>query len=110
MSTANSIKIGKRRVALTQIISWQQMKYSDKPHHEKLQVVAILKSFQPQTSREIAEKSKIERTSVTRCLRQLEDENAIKVAKVDACKTTGKLVRYYSLMGHEVSVIRTLFD
>ena len=110
MSLSDSIQIGKRRVAITSILSWHQYQYTDGPTHEKLAVIALLKTFPEMTSRMISEKSGIERTSTTRCLRQLEDEKAIKVIKVKPCPHTGKLVRWYGLASRIIEDSNLLFE
>ena len=109
MSVTDSIKVNGRRVALTSVISWRQMQSTERPKSEKLVIVGILKSFPEMTSRHITELSGIERTSVIRAIRYLQDEGVIRVSRVGACPTTGKQVRFYALAIVEPKP-QTLFD
>ncbi len=110
MESSEFIQIGNRRIALTSCLSWQQLKYSDTPVCEKLTVIALLKTYPELTSRKISELSNIERTSVTRALRQLEDEKIIVASSVKECPTTKKAVRWYSLANRSIDNTKTLFD
>lgn len=105
------VLISGRRIALTSVLSWTQLQFSGKTVHEKLQVIGLLKTFPEMTSRQIAEKTSIERTSVTRCLRQLEDDSIVKVSQIKSCPTTGKMVRWYALMSNvDSAATLKLFD
>ncbi len=87
----------KHRTTYTQKVSFAQFKASGKGETEKEKVLALLRQQPPLTSRQIAGILGVERTNITRTLRDLIDEGKARVAMLDKCPTTGKKVQHYSL-------------
>lgn len=86
----------KHRTAYTSRISFKELNESGQRVKEWQKVLELLSSCTPLTSRQIAYMLEVERTNITRTLRDLLDEGQIKVAYLDKCKTTGKKVQYYT--------------
>ena len=94
MRTRNQIIRG---VAYTSIESFKQLLASGQNIREMDIVYSLLKETgQPMNSREISIKTGIERTNITRTLYDLEDSNFVKVAKIDKCPITNRLVNFYT--------------
>lgn len=88
----------KVNVADTSIESWHIIQADGQPQREKEAVYAILQEIQPATSRMISTALGIERTNITRSLKDLENDHKIKVAFTAPCKITGRRVYHYTLI------------
>lgn len=92
----------KNRFTLTQLLSWEAVKQSGTRTIQKDYVYALL-SFRnaPLTRRQLKRLSGLEITALCRCLRDLQDENLIEVAKIDKCHVTKRMVQYYQCLSKE---------
>ncbi len=89
----------KHNTAVTSIMSWHECLESGLPIKEKNLVLKYLnEQTEPRTSRQIAYDLRKERTNITRSLFDLVNSDLIEVAKIDKCITTGKRVKYYSVV------------
>lgn len=87
-------------VAITSILSYRQLKLKGIDINEAEYVLNFLRSEKTSyNSREIAIKTGIERTSVTRILFNLIEANKIHVEKFAKCHITGKTVKFYAVYG-----------
>jgi len=89
-----------RNIAFTSRISYKICLETGQIARETKLVYKTIKELQPCTSRMLANHLKIERSNITRCLYDLENdskENLIIVAFRDKCKITNRLVNYYTL-------------
>ncbi len=103
-----SVRIKGREVPLTQIYSWRLIQLTDRVIHEKEKLLAALKEFGPMSSRQLSRITGIERSSINRTVKNLENEGVIKVHYIDKCATTGKPVRHYWFVIEE-PIQKTLF-
>ena len=94
-------KKGKRKVAETSIEAWKIINERGQPQREKARVYAILEKLQPVTSRKLSEALKIERTNITRTLKDLETAGLIKIACKAKCLSSGMTVYHYSKIDWE---------
>lgn len=86
----------KHRTTQTQRESFAAINESGKRVTEAIKVFDLLTKNPPLTSRQIATKMQIERTNVTRTIRDLQDNGKAKVAYCAPCQTTGKKVEHYT--------------
>ena len=89
-------KKGKHKAAETSIEAWKIINERGQPQREKARVYAILDQLQPVTSRKLSETLKIERTNITRTLKDLVTAGIIKIACKAKCPFSGMTVYHYS--------------
>ena len=94
-------KKGKHKAAETSIEAWKIINERGQPQREKAKVYAILDRLQPVTSRKLSEELNIERTNITRTLKDLETAGFIKIACKAKCPTSGMNVYHYSKIDWE---------
>ena len=88
----------KHKAPYTQVASWAEvLKQGLLSQQESKVITYLLQTSGGRSSRQIAHFTKIERTSITRTLRNLLDKAAIYVIKIDVCPDTGKKVQFYDL-------------
>ena len=83
-----------RNIAKTSILSFQELLLSDQLTKEKKTILELIRTNSPTTSRQLAKLSGMERTSVCRCLHDLQKETVpmIIVAGVEPCPISGRYV------------------
>ena len=101
MQVIKKINIRGRQVPLTQLLSWDALQLSNKPHSDKVKVIAALNKFGSLTSRKLSTITRLERTNVTRLLKDLEDEKIVTVQKVERCPITDRMVGWYGIISDE---------
>lgn len=85
-------------IAITSILSYRQLKLTGLDLKESEYILNFLRRGKiPHNSREIAIKTGIERTNVTRTLYDLIESNKIKVEKLAKCSITKRTVKYYTI-------------
>lgn len=88
----------KHKAPYTQVSSWLEVLRQGLLNQQESKVITyLLQTSGGRTSRQIATYTKIERTSITRTLRNLLDKAAIYVIKIDVCPDTGKKVQFYDV-------------
>jgi hypothetical protein len=87
-------------ISLTSIESFVQLNKTNQRILEKTKVYEAIKSNGPVTSRKLSYLTGIERTNVCRSLYDMlrEIQPAIKEAFTAKCETTGRKVKYYSVV------------
>ncbi len=90
-------------------MSWEALQIDPKRHTDRVKALAAIRKFGPVTSRKLSTIIGLERTNVTRQLRDLEDDGLIYVSKVAKCPTTGYTVQHYSIIGDEPDPQQELF-
>jgi hypothetical protein len=84
-------------VSSTSKESYRQLKLFGQDRKEREVVLQLLgTSPRPLNSREISIKTGIERTSITRCLHDLEKSDSVIVACIGKCRITDRNVKYYT--------------
>lgn len=106
---SQKISIRGKMIPLTQLVSWDLLKYDPKKADEKILVIAAVKKFGPQTSRSLTRLTGLERTNITRLLRDLEGEKILHVCKVDRCPHTKRPVQFYDVLEEKPAQQQTLF-
>lgn len=92
----------KNRFTLTQVLSWEIVKQGGTRIFQKDYVYALLSIKEtPLTRRQIRQLSGLEIAALCRCLRDLQDENLIEVAKIDKCPVTKRMVQYYQCISRK---------
>ena len=94
-------KKGKRKVAETSIEAWKIIHERGQTQRKKARVYAILDQLQPVTSRKLSETLKIERTNITRTLKDLVIAGILKIACKAKCPFSGMTVYHYSKIDWE---------
>jgi predicted ArsR family transcriptional regulator len=94
------VKIPNRRqfhnASLSQLLSWLIFKISPQRRTQEKRVLIYL-SDKAANSRQLSTDLKIDRTSMTRTLRDLEDYGLVKVESIRKCPTTHRLTQFYTL-------------
>ena len=89
-------KKSKRKVADTSIEAWIIINERKQPQREGVRVYQMLSKIQPATSRRLGEILNLERGNITRCLKDLENAELIKVAYKAKCPVTNMKVKHYA--------------
>lgn len=83
----------------TQIESYKRCLESNTINLQENRVLEYLsRQTDPQNSRQISIATHIERTSITRTLYNLLNEEKIYIAKIDKCPITGRKVQFYRVV------------
>lgn len=105
------IRVRGKEVPVTQLMSWQHYQLSDKQHSDVIKALAAIKEFQPITSRKLSNITGLERSNITRVLKDLENDGIIHVSKIAKCPTTNRHVGWYAIDDRpEVIEEPSLFD
>lgn len=91
----------RHRTTVTSRISFKQLNESGQRETEKKRVFDLLLQSEPLTSRQVARMLKVERTNITRTIRDLMDTALIGVKSIAKCETTGKKVQYYTAIDNK---------
>lgn len=87
----------KHNAADTSRESFSAYTASGKRQTEAATALATIATWQPITSRRLAELMQVERCHITRCLFDLVQAGKVRVSHTAKCSTTGKRVQYYCL-------------
>lgn len=104
------VRVRGKEYPLTQLISYDLLKYSDKPVDDRVKVLAAIRKFGAQSSRSLVKLTGLERSNITRLLHDLEDENIVHVSKIDRCPITNRKVQHYDILEDRPQQAATLFD
>ena len=95
-----TVKLQNRRrshnATLSQLLSWLIYKISPKRRTQEKRVLIYL-TDKAANSRQLSTDLKIDRTSMTRTLRDLEDYGLVKVESMGKCPITNCLTQFYTL-------------
>jgi predicted HTH transcriptional regulator len=94
----SEVKKKKHRTTYTQRLSFEELNQSGQRITEQQKVFQLLANCHAMNSRQIFHRLKVERTNITRSLRDLLDQGKIKIACLAKCPTTGKKVQYYTAL------------
>ena len=97
MQLHKNIKIKGKNIALTSIKSFNDIRTQKIIKKQHQLVLIFLSEIREATSREIALRLNLERTSITRTLFNLKEEGKIIISDVRKCPTTNRSVRWYSI-------------
>lgn len=86
----------KHRTANTQRESFKKINESGQRITEACKVLELLTGRPPMTSRQISQTMGIERTNITRTIRDLQDAGKARIAYCAPCITTGRKVEHYT--------------
>lgn len=81
---------------LTQLLSWLIYRISPKRRTQEKRVLIYL-TDKAANSRQLSTDLKIDRTSMTRTLRDLEDYGLVRVESMAKCPITNRLTQFYTL-------------
>ncbi len=87
----------KHNTAATSRDSFTAYTASGKRQTEAATALATIATWQPITSRRLAELMQVERCHITRCLFDLVQAGKVRVSHVAKCQVTGKRVQHYCL-------------